>query len=131
MYCKHCGKEIADDSKFCQHCGEKQDVSLTIDDKGVDKNMANSIHSSIVRMTILVYVVWAVLHIVCWIFGKPRTIYEFGTFEPKDYFYPFTRSPFDIEYYDGSEFFVYVLLVPLFLYFLYFFFNNFIIKRQH
>lgn len=24
MYCKHCGKEIADDSKFCQHCGERQ-----------------------------------------------------------------------------------------------------------
>ena len=23
MYCKHCGKEIADDSKFCQHCGLK------------------------------------------------------------------------------------------------------------
>ena len=22
MYCKHCGKEIADDSKFCQHCGK-------------------------------------------------------------------------------------------------------------
>lgn len=21
MYCKNCGKEIADDSKFCQHCG--------------------------------------------------------------------------------------------------------------
>ena len=21
MYCKHCGKPIADDSKFCQHCG--------------------------------------------------------------------------------------------------------------
>lgn len=26
MYCKHCGKEIADDSKFCQHCGGKQDI---------------------------------------------------------------------------------------------------------
>lgn len=24
MYCKHCGREIADDSKFCQHCGGKQ-----------------------------------------------------------------------------------------------------------
>ncbi len=23
MYCKHCGKEIADDSVFCQYCGEK------------------------------------------------------------------------------------------------------------
>ena len=22
MYCKHCGKEIADDSKFCQYCGK-------------------------------------------------------------------------------------------------------------
>ena len=26
MYCKHCGKEIADDSKFCQHCGGEQDA---------------------------------------------------------------------------------------------------------
>jgi uncharacterized membrane protein YvbJ len=24
MYCKNCGKEIADDSKFCQHCGTAQ-----------------------------------------------------------------------------------------------------------
>ena len=23
MYCKHCGKEIADDSKFCNYCGKK------------------------------------------------------------------------------------------------------------
>ena len=22
MYCKHCGKQIADDSSFCQYCGE-------------------------------------------------------------------------------------------------------------
>lgn len=24
MYCKHCGKEIADDSTFCNYCGGKQ-----------------------------------------------------------------------------------------------------------
>ena len=24
MYCKHCGKEVADDSKFCNHCGKPQ-----------------------------------------------------------------------------------------------------------
>ena len=24
MYCKNCGKEIADDSKFCQYCGTAQ-----------------------------------------------------------------------------------------------------------
>lgn len=26
MYCKHCGKQIADDSTFCQYCGGKLDV---------------------------------------------------------------------------------------------------------
>ena len=26
MYCKHCGKEIADDSRFCQHCGRNLDA---------------------------------------------------------------------------------------------------------
>ena len=25
MYCKHCGKKIADDSKYCNFCGGKQD----------------------------------------------------------------------------------------------------------
>lgn len=27
MYCKHCGKQIADDSSFCQYCGGKLDNS--------------------------------------------------------------------------------------------------------
>ena len=26
MYCKHCGREIADDSKFCRHCGGSQTI---------------------------------------------------------------------------------------------------------
>lgn len=26
MFCKHCGKEIADNSTFCQYCGGKQDT---------------------------------------------------------------------------------------------------------
>lgn len=30
MYCKHCGKQIADDSSFCQYCGGKvMDESLS------------------------------------------------------------------------------------------------------
>ncbi len=29
MYCKHCGKQIADDSTFCQFCGGKLDNSST------------------------------------------------------------------------------------------------------
>lgn len=28
MYCRECGKEIADNARFCQHCGTAQDVEL-------------------------------------------------------------------------------------------------------
>jgi len=28
MYCKHCGKEIDDDSKFCKECGKPLDVII-------------------------------------------------------------------------------------------------------
>ena len=27
MYCKHCGKVIADDSTFCQYCGGRQGMT--------------------------------------------------------------------------------------------------------
>lgn len=29
MYCKHCGKQIADNSKFCSHCGKPLDENAT------------------------------------------------------------------------------------------------------
>ena len=43
MYCKHCGKEIADDSKFCNYCGANQKaVSNNIKPrKKIDKNRIN------------------------------------------------------------------------------------------
>ena len=28
VFCKHCGKQITNDSLFCQYCGSKQDVEL-------------------------------------------------------------------------------------------------------
>ena len=39
MYCKHCGKEIADDSQYCRYCGtnlveEKNDFNNADDAKG-------------------------------------------------------------------------------------------------
>lgn len=45
MYCKHCGKQIADDSTFCQYCGgkvmddsPKQDSSIILPVKGDNKS---------------------------------------------------------------------------------------------
>ena len=36
MYCKHCGKEIADDAKFCQHCGGHQETVSTVDSQNIE-----------------------------------------------------------------------------------------------
>lgn len=43
MYCRHCGKEIADDAKFCPFCGEKTEDTVVAEkvtngSKGSDKS---------------------------------------------------------------------------------------------
>ena len=42
MYCKHCGKEIADDSKFCRYCG----TDLTEHDSIVSESTDNDVDAS-------------------------------------------------------------------------------------
>lgn len=43
MYCKHCGKQIADDSTFCQYCGGKVDAPAQEpkEDSTVEQNEQN------------------------------------------------------------------------------------------
>lgn len=42
MYCKHCGKQITEDSSYCQYCGGKQDDSSTFGNKDVVNNTSNN-----------------------------------------------------------------------------------------
>lgn len=42
MYCKHCGKEIADDSKFCRYCG----TDLSEHDSIVSESTDNDVDAS-------------------------------------------------------------------------------------
>ena len=46
MYCKHCGKPIADDSSFCQYCGSKVDSCL------IQKNDNTSINENNIKPSI-------------------------------------------------------------------------------
>ena len=37
MYCKECGNQIADDSKFCANCGKQQNsIDVSIADEEIE-----------------------------------------------------------------------------------------------
>lgn len=95
MYCKHCGKEITEDSTFCNHCGKSQGKNSGIASKPVW----------------IIYGLWAISNLYLLMGEK-----EWDCF---DKFYPKTQDPFDKDYYDFSEFVVYVFLLPALICLLY------------
>ena len=47
MYCKHCGKEIADDSKFCNYCGNSTVLKGMQESENIDKQQIAALEDSI------------------------------------------------------------------------------------
>ena len=48
MYCKHCGKEIDDNSTFCKYCGKSQG--------NAQKGMA-------IKPVLIVYIIWTLVNL--------------------------------------------------------------------
>lgn len=46
MYCKQCGKQIADDSKFCRYCGSTQDEPSVSQESPMSSNNEVSVDNS-------------------------------------------------------------------------------------
>jgi uncharacterized membrane protein YvbJ len=71
MYCKKCGREIADDSKFCQYCGTAQvsDPQQVVEEPKKDVTLEiPSIKTDIskeAKICIGVYAVWFLVNLVC------------------------------------------------------------------
>lgn len=112
MYCKHCGKEIADDSKFCQHCGEK----LT------EESVRNSQWKFFIvkhKKLSYTYLIWLAINIIALACGtaNPHRRSHFTRFRRGEIdtsgFFPFDGG---IGSYDLSEFIVYTLAIPLCLF---------------
>jgi hypothetical protein len=120
MYCKHCGKEIADDSKFCQHCGGKQDVLSDSTKYAESDNKKLSAKGNVIEIPsikinfsdktkwlLFGYGIWIVLNLYCLYSGDKSD-------DAASYFQPFADVPWEeYSYYDISEFIVYVIGVPL------------------
>lgn len=120
MYCKHCGKEISEDSVFCKYCGEKQDENTNTVSDSVDSKSEITKKPEVIislpkikseltenqKWWILGISLWVLLHIYC-LFGDNH-----GSNSP-DYFVPFSQS--ELYYYDFTEFLFYVFVLPLLL----------------
>lgn len=105
MYCKHCGKEIDDNSTFCKHCGKSQ---------------GNSQIEITSKPLWIVYIIWALANLYL-LMGEKYSP-EYGC-EYKFYFFPCIFSDSDCilnkYYYDFSEFIVYVFVLPVILFIVY------------
>ena len=121
MYCKQCGKQIADDSVFCQYCGQELDSSSHIskmkksinDEKSLKRDRVIEIpiirinFSEKTKWVILSYSIWLVFHLYCLFAGKKSLM-------AANYFQPFScKLDSDYSYYDISEFIIYVVGMPL------------------
>lgn len=101
MYCKHCGKEIDDNSTFCKHCGKSQ---------------GNTQKGIVSKPIWIFYFIWALTNLYL-LMGKTYN-------NASAYFYPFTGHSYDYyswdkHYYDFSEFVIYVFILPAILFVVY------------
>ena len=105
MYCKHCGKEIDDNSTFCKHCGKSQ---------------GNTQKGILSKPVWVVYLIWTLANLYL-LMGETYS-------RASSYFYPFTSHTiqygntyysWDKHFYDFSEFIVYVFILPAILFVVY------------
>lgn len=118
MYCKHCGKQIADNSIFCQYCGSKQDDAATLNQelnptqessnkKVIEIPTIKTNFSDKTKWWIIGSAIWIVLNLY-WLFAGDK--YSSAS----EHFMPFYIDGLDNNgsYYDISEFIVYVIGLP-------------------
>ena len=137
MYCKKCGKQIADDSVFCQFCGTALDVNrkdtpivetiktVTPPDEMKAENPSKS-KFSISKLSEK-QKVWLGIYVV-WFFLNLSFVFINQKSSADERFFPFTSSTyvdnFDLSYYDISEFVVYAIVLPLVILLVYYLWNN-------
>ena len=110
MYCKNCGKEISEDSKFCQYCGANQEKESVEQKENKVITIPAKVKMDISEKSkkyIIWYVIWSALNLICWVCSEGN----FSNYNDRDHFVPFYGDI--MEYYDFSEFVVYVIAIPL------------------
>lgn len=105
MQCTKCGKQLDENSKFCQYCGEPviivteqpPEPSETSEPEGWFEKIKKQYDIS--NKQVGVYLIWVFIHLLFWLFN--------GDYDSGDRFWPFAKD--DLRYYDFTEFFVYTV----------------------
>ena len=142
MYCKNCGEQIPDDSKFCKYCGyslkednsNKEPIRVQVEANVSSTQKKEKFRlSSAVKGWLLVYAIWFVIHVLLLISGGAQSPFFPNIYKSPDYDelfyknlneYGFAIVPrtnhwnidWNISYYGLKEFIVYVFLFPLIIY---------------
>lgn len=117
MYCKHCGREIDDNSSYCKYCGKAQDNRVSNPNGLIDFITKKPILSS--------YILWVIINIIC--LCRDEKVGEYyNILYPKFYLgeWESTNDYFDLSYYQITDFIVYVILIPLAIFLGYHYFKK-------
>lgn len=120
MYCRCCGKELPNDSNFCPNCGARQkEETIRKNSQSIITWFTNLLREH--KVASYTFLIWFLLHLTLYISSEKLDNCD-------NRFYPFSTTfsrvldnySFDIDflgrtvdYYNFTEFFAYVVLLPL------------------
>ena len=117
MYCKHCGREIDDNSSFCKYCGKSQDNREQTSIGLIEFVSKKPILSS--------YILWVIINVICLCRGEKVGEY-YSILYPKFILKKWMEidDVFDLNYYLITDFLVYSILIPLVIFLGYHYFKK-------
>lgn len=117
MYCKHCGREIDNNSSYCKYCGKAQDNRASTPNSFIDFVYKKPILSS--------YILWVIINITC-LYRGDKTGDDYNLLYPKFFFDEGDdfNAYFNLDYYQITDFIVWVILIPLVLFLGYHYFKK-------
>ena len=123
MYCRHCGKQVTDDSKYCQYCGgmlethsakseningdEVRNINITGNvNVSNDKSLSNRIlkFNCRYKQVIFVYSIWFIFNLLLLLSGSDRDGFYPRIFKDYHWWHEFTMPtrPSDYEEYSWA-----------------------------
>ena len=120
MYCKHCGREIDDNSSYCKYCGKPQDNRVQTPKGLIDFIFKKPILSS--------YILWVIVNINFLSRGQ-KTGENLDLLYPKLYLYQddpdYNLNDYlSLNDYQITDFVVYAILIPLVIFLGYHYFKK-------